>query len=79
MWKHFSSLLHIFLFFRGADVNLADNEGITPLILASMISSNPETIRLLLEHKADVLATDIEDCTALHTAVNENNIPGVKV
>ena len=68
-----------YTFYSGARVNLEDEEGVTPLVLASNISGNPETIKLLLDHEADVLRTDREDFTALHVATTENNIKGVEV
>jgi ankyrin repeat protein len=52
---------------RGANVNVADEEGVTPLMRVESI----EDARLLLEHGANVNATDNEGQTALHLLTSE--------
>ncbi len=46
----------------GADVNMANKAGRTPLF----VCSNPQCVKLLLDAGADVLHRDAEGCTALH-------------
>ena len=51
----------------GADVNMKDAEGQTPLMLA--VNSNPSVVRLLLERGADVHAKTERGFTALMSAL----------
>ncbi len=46
----------------GADVNIANKAGRTPLF----VCSSPQCVKLLLDAGADVLHRDVEGCTALH-------------
>ena len=52
----------------GADVNVTDADGDTPLMLSAM-ASKKETIRLLLDKGADINARTSEGTTALYCAV----------
>ena len=56
-----------FLVDKGASVNLADNRGRTPLILASF-KGNSATARFLLERGAAVNQTNVEGFSSLHFA-----------
>ena len=47
----------------GADVNQADDDGTTPLMLACRWADDPAIIRLLLESGADIFARDAEGDT----------------
>lgn len=60
------------LLLKGADPNLADNRGITALLLAcSFQRGNIELVKLLLRHGADPLAaTQAFHCQPLHAAVH---------
>jgi ankyrin repeat protein len=52
--------------------------GQTPLLCAS-INGNTEAIRVLLDHGADINASDNEGCTALHCAAHCGNHEAVKL
>jgi ankyrin repeat protein len=61
-----------FLLEQGANVNKADEEGLTPLLHASKTGYNEEILDLLLNHKADLNAKDAKGYTALHWAIRLN-------
>jgi cytohesin len=52
---------------KGIDVNVRDENGATPLHLAT----NKDVVELLIAKGADVNAKDKNDCTPLHSAVKE--------
>ena len=58
---------------RNVEVNARNNSGMTPLLRVLLISRNPDVVRLLLDHGADVDACDIAGWTALHHAVGSGN------
>ena len=71
----------LFLFniaFSGADVEVKNVDGLTPLMIACRYG-HIETIMYLLEHGADVTETDKEDKTCLMWAVEENRIEAIMV
>lgn len=68
MLENFSADLFQHLFDQGADPNLADNDGLTPLILVVENQGIP-ALRLLLQHGAKVDVQDRQGCTALIHAV----------
>jgi ankyrin repeat protein len=57
---------------HGADINLQDETGLTPLQWASF-NGALEVVRLLLEHGADVEATNKQGKTALQEAAQEGH------
>ncbi|KAF7117758.1 hypothetical protein CNMCM5793_006938 [Aspergillus hiratsukae] len=64
---------------HGAQTEVAEqNHGETPLLRAS-INGNTEAIRVLLDHGADITASDDEGCTALHLAAASGNHESVKL
>jgi ankyrin repeat protein len=59
----------------GADVNVKDPYGVTPLMFAA-ISGSPETMRLLMSRGSDVNAKDVDGRTALiEVLTTENQMP----
>ena len=52
---------------KGANVNIADKNGVTPLMAASQLGG---AVSLLLDHKADANAVDKADATPLMYAMN---------
>jgi len=61
----------------GANVNRADANGETPLIVA-VAKNNMEVIKLLLVHNADVTATDKDGMTAIMMACRSGCLPAAK-
>ena len=51
----------------GADVELRNGQGYTPLLIAC-IKRNIQVIRMLLEHKCDIRAGDRDQRSPLHWA-----------
>ena len=72
---------------RGADVNIRDGNGETPLIsvmrqsnaLAGADPSEIQIMRLLLAHGADVSAREFDGETALFMALASQNLSGVRL
>jgi len=59
----------------GAEINVQDPYGVTPLLFAA-ISGSPEAIRMLLKSGADVKAKEVDGRTALiETLTTENDLP----
>lgn len=59
---------------RGADVNVARVDGLTPLMMAAN-AGNPTTVAELISHKADVNLTNMREASALHYAARAGHIP----
>lgn len=51
---------------KGADVNAADNEDLTPLLAAACVREADKLLPLLIKHGADVSAKDWRGQNALH-------------
>ncbi len=62
----------------GAEVNVANNSGFTPLHLA-VIAKSKESVALLILAKADMTAVDIYDRSPLHLAVQSDLVEMVKL
>src|SRR6478752_6022121 len=58
----------------GADINLPDPDGGTPLILA-LLNFNWDAAKFLVEHGADVNLWDLSGQTPLYAAVDMNTLP----
>lgn len=58
---------------KGADVNISDNLGLTPLMYAVGNSENPEITKLLIKNGADINAVDKNGASALMHAAEWNN------
>jgi ankyrin repeat protein len=58
-----------YLLAHGADPNIGDRAGTTPLFLACRPNGEVETVRLLLQHKAQINVRDRQGDTPLHEAV----------
>ncbi len=58
----------------GADVNLPDPDGVSPLLLATL-NFNFDVAAFLVQHKADVDKWDLWGRTALYEAVDMNTLP----
>jgi len=56
---------------KGADINTANTDGQTPLIVASKLGEE-KTVELLLSKKANVFHRDKHNSTALHEAIKNN-------
>lgn len=70
-----------YLLEKGCDIDVTDQDNTTPLIMASYNggSEAAATVKLLLNHKADISAVDSSDRTAIYWAAQENAIEVVKV
>ncbi len=63
------------LILNGANVNVVDDKGNTPLILASLYNNDPRIIELLISKGANINAIDSEGETALIKASQKSNFP----
>jgi hypothetical protein len=68
-----------FLISKGADVNLQDSNGNSPLHLLSSDVGNLEIIKILLENKANFELKNNNGETALMKAISANNTEVVKI
>lgn len=59
----------------GADVNVQDGNGWTPLMIESMVGAISEAMKILIDYGAEVDLQNSEGNTALHIAAEYNN-PG---
>ncbi|XP_055954369.1 putative ankyrin repeat protein RF_0381 [Patella vulgata] len=73
-----NSTVDVFLKIEGCNVNLCDNNGKSPLMLASQYG-NLELIEFLHKHKVDVNQQDDLGRTSLYLAVENNNLKAVDV
>ncbi|MDB5969729.1 MAG: ankyrin repeat protein [Hydrocarboniphaga sp.] len=64
---------------RGADVNLADHAGWSPLIHAAYFGSGEELLSLLVDHGANVNAQNNRGLTALYLASAAGHEPQVQL
>jgi len=62
---------------KGANVNVPDKAGVTPLMWASEFNENPEVITTLLKAGADINAKDNDGVTPLMHAAGHNPNPEV--
>ena len=67
-----------FLEAKGADINLKDNRGYTPLLVAAS-RENVEVVKFLIQKGADVNAEDNNGYTALHRAVWQKEVEVAKI
>ena len=63
-----------FLLQNGADPNLKDNEGLSPVHICSDFGNMPY-LRLLVQYKADVNLTNQDGKTPLHICASKGNVP----
>ncbi|KAG9398913.1 hypothetical protein AC1031_013997 [Aphanomyces cochlioides] len=75
--KENATLVHDLLVY-GADMNAHDNDGNTPLHLATK-NGYVTTVKELLSHKANVRIPNKNGWTPLHFASNEGNLDAVKL
>ena len=61
---------------NGADVNAADKDGLTSLMLAAMVNPNPEALRILIENGANVAVRDKYGHIALDYANRNEKLKG---
>ena len=62
---------------EGADVNVRDYTGRTPLQLAALCST-PEVVQCLIDHGARIVSRIADGFTALHIAAQRGNTPMIK-
>ncbi len=77
IWSWASRLTPWLFPHRGADITAMDNNGLTPLHLASCFNSNPDVTALLIDQGANVEARSGDGETPLHMAARFNSNPEV--
>ena len=60
---------------NGADVNLRDGKGLTPLLLACQ-SKNNDVIQILIQYRADVTLCSPDGNTVLHYLITQKEVSG---
>jgi ankyrin repeat protein len=63
---------------EGMDINQRDNVDITPFHIAAAFAKDAKILKLLLQNKADINATDKNGGTALHFASMEGNLTSIR-
>ena len=66
---YLKNLLNIF---RGAQIDCRDKDNETPLLMA-VRKNNVESVKVLLDHLADITAKDLNDKTCLFIAAEANS------
>ena len=56
---------------QGAEINLGDNDGVTPIMIAT-IKGHTEVVRFLMQGGASLVERDVKDHTILHFAAMNN-------
>ncbi len=62
----------------GAKIERRDKDNFTPLLIAAS-NGHSQTIKVLLDHSADISARDKHDKTAMFWAAEENQPDGLQV
>ena len=62
----------------GMDINLQDKDG-QPALITATLAGQDDMVRLLLDHKADVLARTQKGMTALHAAAYVGDLTAAKL
>ena len=62
----------------GLDINLQDENG-QPALVTATLAKQDDMVRLLLDHKADVMTRTKKGMTALHAAAYVGNLPAAKL
>lgn len=75
--RHDTSWLPVMLA-RGAQTEIRDNNGDTPLMMAATLS-DPEAIRLLLDYHANVNTADGQGETPIIVAVQHRDLPTIRL
>ena len=56
---------------QGAEIDLGDNDGVTPIMIAT-IKGHTEVVRFLMQGGASLVERDVKDHTILHFAAMNN-------
>jgi ankyrin repeat protein len=70
--------LHCKCIFRSANVNSRNKDGLTPLLKAAR-KGHMKTVKILLDKRADVRATDKNEKSAIFLAAAEDNLDTLQV